>query len=98
MGEETVDGNGGRDREDGQRQPLDVLKEVLQGNGREWFLVFECPGDIIVGNVDVGGDLLLRVGWLWAESGALCRRRLACLDDRRHGGGRQAEKEKEKEG
>lgn len=81
---QTIDGNGGREGEDDEGEPLNVLEEVVEGERRQRLLVLESPGDIVVRDVLVGRDLLL--GGFGLRGRGLDRRRLAGLDDRRHGG------------
>ena len=82
---EPVDRDGGHGGEDCERQPLYVLQEGAPGDWGQGLLVPHCPGDVVVWDVEVGGDLLfdgrgLHFGLCGGSGG--CRTR---LDDRRHG-------------
>lgn len=52
------DGDGRGADKDSEGEPLDVLEEVAPGHRRQSLLVPEGPGDIVVGNVEVGGLFL----------------------------------------
>lgn len=54
--ERAPDGDGGGDGENEERDPLDLLPPVVPADGGTLLLVFQRPGDIVVGNVDVAGD------------------------------------------
>lgn len=57
--EEAPDGDCGSDGEDVEGNPVDVLEEVLPGDGWELLLVLEGPGDVVVGDVGVLWDNVL---------------------------------------
>lgn len=52
------DGDGRGADKDGEGEPLDVLDEVAPCDWRQSLLVAESPGDVVVGNVEVGGLFL----------------------------------------
>lgn len=89
--EQTPYRNGRGYSENGEREPLYVLQEVVPGKWRTRLLVSQSPTDIIVRDVEVSGHLLrvvrLRVVLLhlrrWFDDGGSGR---SCLYDRRHGG------------
>ncbi len=54
--ERAPDGDGGGDSEDEARDPLELLPPVVPADWRTLLLVFQRPGNVVVGNVDVAGD------------------------------------------
>lgn len=54
--ERAPDGNGGGDGEDEDGDPLELLPPVVPADWGTLLLVFQRPGDVVVGNVDVAGD------------------------------------------
>ena len=55
--ERPPDGNGGRDGEDGKGEVVELLPPVVPADGWPLLLVLDGPGDVVVGDVDVDGDI-----------------------------------------
>lgn len=55
----AIDRNRGRDSEDGEREVIQLLEQILPGDGRERLLVLECVRDVVVRDVDIRGLLVL---------------------------------------
>ena len=55
--ENSVDGQGRSDRQCQQTDPLQVLEQGSRRQGRQSLLRIERFGDVVVGNVEVGGNV-----------------------------------------
>lgn len=50
--------HGGRDGEDGETEPVDLLVPILPGNRRKGLLRLQGMGDIVVWDVEVDGNVV----------------------------------------
>jgi hypothetical protein len=63
--------HGGRDGEDGEAEPINLLVPILPGNRRKGFLCLQGMGHIVVWDVEVGGEDVVGLLDGWGHGGRL---------------------------